>query len=136
MADIAIQMGVNGPEDDVDGIMSIFNYVYQQDPKTDDVDFVFEALEDDFSNGAVGILSSMTFILNYIGSDSTKKTYISPVLRSFERITIEGKNAVRVIIPAQSRKLLRLIFEQRDFKGDEKALSDFIQSKAEGYGFL
>ena len=110
MADISIQMGVNGPEDDVDGIMSIFNYVYQQDPKTDDVDFVFEALEDDFSNGAVGILSSMTFILNYIGNDSTTKTYISPVLRSFERITIEGKNAVRVIIPAQSRKLLRLIF--------------------------
>ena len=136
MADISIQMGVNGPEDDVDGIMSIFNYVFQQDPKTDETDFVFEAHESDFGNGAVGVLSSMTFILNYIGSDNTRKTYTSHVLKSFERVLIEGEKSVRVVIPSESRKLLRLIFEQRDFQGDEKALSDFIQGKVEEYGFI
>lgn len=59
MADIAIKMGVNGPEDDVDGIMSIFNYVYQQDPKTDETDFIFEAHESDFMwTDAVGFVQS------------------------------------------------------------------------------
>ncbi len=135
MADIAIKMGVNAPDDDVDGVMSVFNYIYQQPEKTDEVDFVFEAFEDDFSDGAVGVLSSMTFILNYLNAAGEKKQYISHVLRSFERITVEGKNAVRIIIPAQSRKLLRMIFMQRDVEGSDEERSRFIQQKAEEYGF-
>lgn len=90
MADIAIKMGVNALDDDVDGVMSIFNYIYQQPEETDEVDFVFEAFEDDFSDGAVGVLSGMTFILNYLDAAGEKKQYISHVLRSFERIMVEG----------------------------------------------
>ena len=48
MADISIKMGVNGPDDDVDGVMSIFNYIYQQPEETDETDFVFEAYIIDF----------------------------------------------------------------------------------------
>jgi len=103
MADISIKMGVNGPDDEVDGVMSIFNYIYQQPKETDEVDFVFEAFEDDFSDGAVGVLSGMTFILNYPNEAGEKKQYISYVLQSFERIRVEGKDAVRVIIPTKSR---------------------------------
>lgn len=135
MADIAIQMGVNGPEDDVDGVMSIFNYIYQQPEETDGVDFVFEAYEDDFSDGAVGVLASMIFILNYLNASGEKKQYISHVLKSFERIQVEGKNAVRIVIPSKSRKLLRMIFIQRDVVGDDEERSQFIQKMAEKYGF-
>ena len=135
MADISIKMGVNGPEDDVDGVMSIFNYIYQQPADTDEVDFVFEAYEEDFSDGAVGVLASMTFILNYLNAAGEKKQYISHVLKSFERIKIEGKDAVRVIIPSESRKLLRMIFMQRDVVGNDEVRSQFIQQMAEQYGF-
>ena len=135
MADISIKMGVNGPEDDVDGVMSIFNYIYQQPADTDEVDFVFEAYEEDFSDGAVGVLASMTFILNYLNAAGEKKQYISHVLKSFERIKIEGKDAVRVIIPSESRKLLRMIFMQRDVEGNDEVRSQFIQQMAEQYGF-
>ena len=135
MADISIKMGVNGPEDDVDGVMSIFNYIYQQPADTDEVDFVFEAYEEDFSDGAVGVLASMTFILNYLNAAGEKKQYISHVLKSFERIKVEGKDAVRVIIPSESRKLLRMIFMQRDVVGNDEVRSQFIQQVAEQYGF-
>ncbi len=135
MADISIKMGVNGPEDDVDGVMSIFNYIYQQPAETDEVDFVFEAYEEDFSDGAVGVLASMTFILNYLNAAGEKKQYISHVLKSFERIKIEGKDAVRVIIPSESRKLLRMIFMQRDVVDNDEVRSQFIQQMAEQYGF-
>ena len=135
MADIAIKMGVNGPDDDVDGVMSIFNYIYQQPEETDEVDFVFEAFEDDFSDGAVGVLASMTFILNYLNAAGEKKQFISHVPRSFERITVDGKDAVRIIIPSQSRKLLRMIFMQRDVEGSDEERSQFIQQMAEKYGF-
>ena len=135
MADIAIKMGVNGPDDDVDGVMSIFNYIYQQPEDTDEVDFVFEAFEDDFSDGAVGVLASMTFILNYLNAAGEKKQFISHVLRSFERIRVEDKDAVRIIIPSKSRKLLRMIFLQRDVEGSDEERSQFIQQMAEKYGF-
>ena len=135
MADISIKMGVNGPEDDVDGVMSIFNYIYQQPADTDEVDFIFEAYEEDFSDGAVGVLASMTFILNYLNAAGEKKQYISHVLKSFERIKIEGKDAVRVIIPSESRKLLRMIFMQRDVVDNDEVRSQFIQQMAEQYGF-
>ncbi|MBR6095110.1 MAG: hypothetical protein IKP92_08850 [Lachnospiraceae bacterium] len=135
MADIAIKMGVNGPDDDVDGVMSIFNYIYRQPEETDEVDFVFEAFEDDFSDGAVGVLASMTFILNYLNATGEKKQFISHVLRSFERIQVEDKNAVRIIIPSKSRKLLRMIFMQRDVEGNDEERGQFIQQMAEKYGF-
>ena len=135
MADIAIKMGVNGPDDDVDGVMSIFNYIYRQPEEADEVDFVFEAFEDDFSDGAVGVLASMTFILNYLNAAGEKKQFISHVLRSFERIQVEDKNAVRIIIPSQSRKLLRMIFMQRDVEGNDEERSQFIQQMTEKYGF-
>jgi len=135
MADIAIKMGVNGPDDDVDGVMSIFNYIYQQPEEADETDFAFEAYEEDFSDGAVGVLASMTFILNCLNAAGEKKQYISHVLKSFERIRVEDKDAVRVIIPSKSRKLLRMIFMQRDVEGDDEKRSQFIQQMAERYGF-
>ena len=135
MADISIKMGVNAPDDDVDGIMSIFNYIYQQPEETDNVDFVFEAYEDDFSDGAVGVLASMMFILNYLNADGEKKQYTAHVLKSFERTKIEGEDAVRVIIPSDSRKLLRMIFKQRDLEGNEEERSQYIQKMTEEYGF-
>ena len=88
MAEIVVKMGVNAPGDDVDDVLKVLDYIYQQDPSTDDSPFSFSAYEEDFSDGAVGVLASMTFILNYLNESGEKKQYISHVLKSFERIQI------------------------------------------------
>lgn len=85
MADIAIKMGVNAPSDDVNGVLRVLDYIYQQDPDTDDQPFSFGAFEENFSDGAIGVLASMSVILNYKGKDGTDKTYTEHILKSFER---------------------------------------------------
>ena len=53
MADIVIKMGVNAPTSDVDGVLKVLNYIYQQDPTDDDQPFRFSAYEENFSDGAI-----------------------------------------------------------------------------------
>ncbi len=43
------QMGGNAPANDVNGVMSIFDYIYQQPVDTDDYPFTFNAFADDFT---------------------------------------------------------------------------------------
>jgi len=131
MADIAIKMGVNAPADDVNGVMRIFEYIYQQPVASDDNPFTFNAFAEDFSDGAIGVLASMCFILNYKASDGSDKEYVSHVMQSFERNTQDGKPAFSVKISPNSRKLLRVIFEQRNREGNEAERSAFVQKAAE-----
>ena len=131
MADIAIKMGVNAPANDVNGVMSIFDYIYQQPVDTDDYPFTFNAFADDFSDGAIGVLASMSFILNYKAPDGSDKEYISHVMEKFERNIQEGKPAFTVTISPNSRKLLRIIFEQRNREDNEEQRSDYVQKAAE-----
>lgn len=59
MADIAIKMGVNAPGSDVDEVLKVLDYIYQQDPSDDDKPFRFGAYEENFSDGAIGVMASM-----------------------------------------------------------------------------
>lgn len=52
MADIAIKMGVNAPPDDVEGVLKVLNFIYEQDPSEDGHPFRFSAYEENFSDGA------------------------------------------------------------------------------------
>ena len=131
MADIAIKMGVNAPANDVNGVMRIFEYIYQQPVESDDFPFTFNAFAEDFSDGAIGVLASMCFILNYNAPDGSDKEYISHVMQSFERNEQDGKPAFTVTISPNSRKLLRVIFEQRNREGNEEERSAFVQKAAE-----
>ena len=134
MADIAIKMGVNAPADDVDGILRILDFIYQQDPEKDDQPFSFAAYEEDFSDGAIGVLASMSVILNYKGKDGMDKTYTAHILMAFERTNKDGKPAFSVVISPLARKLIRIIYEQRDREENEEERSRYVQLKAEEFG--
>ena len=134
MADIVIKMGVNAPEDDVDSVLRVLDYIYRQDPQSDNQPFCFRAYEEDFSDSAIGIIASMSFILNYTGKDGSEKQYISPLLQSFERTAENGKPAFSVVIPPRSRRLIRILHEQRDREGNEEERSRCVQQMAETFG--
>jgi len=134
VADIVIKIGVNPPKSDVDLVMRTFNIIYHQNPETEDIPFVFSANEDDFTDGAVGVLASMSFILNYTGKDDSKKTFSEHVITGFKRSVEDGKRVVTIEISPLSRKLLRIIFDQKDSDENEEEKSRFIQLKAEEFG--
>ena len=134
MADIAIRMGVNAPSDDVEGVLKVLNYIYEQNPEDDDQPFRFSAYEENFSDGAIGVLASMSFILNYTGKDGDEKQYVSHLLQSFSRIIEDEKPAFSVIIPPRSRKLIRIIYEQREREENEEERSRCVQEMAEKFG--
>ncbi|MBQ9047025.1 MAG: hypothetical protein IJ120_03895 [Solobacterium sp.] len=134
MADIAIKMGVNAPSDDVEGVLKVLNYIYEQDPSEDDQPFHFSAYEVNFSDGAIGVLASMSFLLNYTAKDGTDKQYSSPLLQSFFRTIEDEKPAFSVVIPARSRKLIRIIYEQREREENEEERSRCVQRMAEEFG--
>lgn len=134
MADIAIKMGVNAPKDDVDGVLSVLEYVYHQDPTMDNQAFRFGAYEENFSDGAIGVLASMSVVLNYTGKNGSEKNYVEHILQGFERTVEDGKPAISVIISPLGRKLIRVIYEQRNREDSEEERSRYVQQKAEEFG--
>ena len=134
MADIAIKIGVNAPSNDVEGVLKVLNIIYDQDPAEDEQPFQFSAYEEDFSDGAIGVLASMSFLLNYTGKDGTDKQYVSYLLQSFCRIIEDEKPTFSVVIPSHSRKLIRIIYEQREREENEEERSSCVQRMAEAFG--
>ncbi len=136
MAEIVIKMGVNAPPSDGDGVMRVLSYISQSSVEFDDVPFTFNEFEEDFGDGAIGVLASMSFILNYCGKDGTNKDYTSRLMQSFERNVQDGKPAFTVTIPPHSRTLIRVIVEQRDREGNEEERSAYVQAMAEKLGLV
>ena len=134
MADIAIKMGVNAPSSDVDEVLRILGFIYQQNPKTDNQPFRFGAYEDDFSDGAIGVLASMSVILTYIGKDGSEKTFTEHILQGFERTVEDKKPAFSVVISPMGRKLIRAIYEQRNLEENEVERSNYVQKMVEEFG--
>ena len=90
MADIAIKMGVNAPQEDVDGVVRVLEIIADHTPEDESQMFSFGAYEENFSDGAIGVLASMSFIVNYTGRDGAPKTHSEHVMRSFERTVEDG----------------------------------------------
>ena len=88
MADIAIKMGVDGPGNEVNRVLRVFEIVDESDAP-EEAPFVLGAYEEDFSDSAIGLLSSMSVILSYTGADGKEKTFTEHVLQAFERYTEE-----------------------------------------------
>ena len=134
MADIAIKMGVDGPGNEVNRVLRIFEIVDESDAP-EEAPFVFGAYEEDFSDSAIGLLSSMSVILNYTGADGEEKTFTEHILQAFERYTEkDGRAACQIVISPIGRKLIRFIFGQRDRESDEEGRSRFVQQMAEELG--
>ena len=134
MADVAIKMGVDGPGNEVNRVLRIFEIIDEYDAP-EDSPFVFAAYETDFSDSAIGILSSMSVILNYTGAGGEERTFTDHILQAFERYTEEdGKAACQIVISPIGRKLVSLVFGQRDRERDEDERSRYVQRFAEEVG--
>lgn len=134
MAVVSIKMGVNGPESETNRVLRIFEIV-DECPSPEGEPCVFCAYESDFSDGALGILASMSVILNYIGQDGEERTFTEHILQAFKRyVESDGKPACRIVVSPVGRRLIRCVFGQRDLEGDEYERSRYVQSFAEGLG--
>ena len=134
MADIAINMGVNGPGNEVNRVLRVFEIVDESDAP-EEAPFVLRAYEEDFSDSAIGLLSSMSVILNYTGADGKDKTFTEHILQAFERYTEDdGRVACQIVVSSIGRKLIRFVFGQRDRESDEEERSRYVQEMAEELG--
>lgn len=134
MADVAIKMGVDGPGNEVNRVLRIFEIIDESNIP-EDRPFMFAAYEADFSDSAIGILSSMSVILNYTGADGEEKTFTEHILQAFERYKEEdGRAACQIAISPIGRKLVSLVFGQRDRENDDGERSKYVQRFAEKLG--
>ena len=134
MADIAINMGVNGPGNEVNRVLRVFGIVDESDAP-EEAPFVLRAYEEDFSDSAIGLLSSMSVILNYTGADGKDKTFTEHILQAFERYTEDdGRAACQIVVSSVGRKLIRFVFGLRDRESDEEERSRYVQEMAEELG--
>ena len=107
--------------------------IYEHDPSEDGQPFCFSAYEKNFSDGAIGVLASMSFLLNYTAKDGTDKQYVSHLIQSFSRTMEDEKPVFSIVIPARSRKLIRIIYEQREREENEAERSRCVQRMAEEF---
>lgn len=134
MADISIKMGVNGPGSETNRVLRIFEIV-DECPAPEGEPCVFCAYESDFSDGALGILTSMSVILNYTDSDGMEATFTEHILQAFERyMEQDGRPACRIVVSPVGRRLIRFVFGQRDREGNEEERSRYVQTLAEELG--
>lgn len=126
MADIMIKMGVNSPEEDVDTVLAFLEYIYQQDGINDHETLRVEVFEESFSDGALGVLTSMSIIVNYEGTDGTQNTFHKHILESFQRRMVDGKESYALVVSSIGRKLVSMVFKQRELEHDEEKRNAYI----------
>lgn len=136
MADIMIKMGVNAPADQTKVVLQVLEHVFSQTPEKTAEPFEIQAYEEDFTDSAIGVMASMSFILKYHDQSMQEKTLTAPLLQAFQRMTINGKPALDFLISAQARNLLRIVYMQRDLEGNEKERFAFVQRQAEDIGLI
>ena len=66
--------------------------------------------------------------------NGSEKQYVSHLLQSFSRTIEDEKPAFSVVIPPRSRKLIRIIYEQREREENEEERSRCVQEMAEEFG--
>ena len=128
MADLFIKMGVNAPSSDVDDVMKALGYIYEQE--IIDKQIVMQAYTTDFSDGAIGVISSMSITLKY-DEDMETKEITEYVICSFKRfINEEEKMICEMTISPIAHKLVWLVFEQRKHEANENEREQFLQKQA------
>lgn len=134
MAEIKICIGVNGVPSDIDNIMKVLDYIAEQAPEADEKPFVFNAYEEDITDGAIGVLASMSLIAEYTGIDGNVKEYKAHLMQLFERTEKDGKPVFSIIIPSLSRKLIRIVFETREMEYESEEKQEYTQKAIERIG--
>ena len=136
MAEIVVKMGVNAPAKQVKGVLKTLEYIYEKTPEYTEEPMCFQAYEEDFTDGGIGVLASMSIILKYKGTDGKEKEYSDHVMKAFQRTVVDDKPAFDVIIPAGTRNLLRVVYEQRKREDNEEERSRYVQEQVELMGLV
>ena len=135
MADLFIKIGVNAPSSDVNDVMKILEYIYEQE--ITDKQIVLQGYTIDFSVGAIGVISSMTITLKYNDENNEEKEITEHVICSLNRfVNDEGNLICEITISKTAHKLVWLVFEQRKYESSEEERQQFIQEQAKVFGIV
>ena len=129
MAELCIKMGVQAPGQDVNDVLKVLDYISQNYSEATQV-LRIQACAADMSDGAIGVLSSMSIIMEFNDTNGRKKTVNEFVISGFSRIIVDGKPAYEITCTPLAQKLIGIVYEQREYEGDQADRSAFIQKKA------
>ena len=129
MAELCIKMGVQAPGRDVNDVLKVLDYISQNYAEATQ-DLRIQAYAADMSDGAIGVLSSMSINMEFNDTDGQKKTVNEYVISGFSRIIVNGKPTYEITFTPLAQKLIGIVYEQREYEGDQANRSAFIQKKA------
>ena len=128
MADLFIKMGVNAPSSDVNDVMKILEYIYEQE--ITDKQIVMQGYATDFSVGAIGVISSMTIALKYNDENNEEKEITEHVICSLNRFVDDGGNLIcEITISKTAHKLVWLVLNRESMKAARKSDNSLFKSR-------
>ena len=133
MADLCIKMGVQAPGQDVNDVLKVLEYVAQNHSEADKP-LRMQAYARDMSDGAIGVLTSMSIIIKFTDRAGQEKTLTEHVINSFSRTVVDSQPAYDISFTPLAQKLVGIVYEQRDHEGDPSDRAAFIQKKAAELG--
>ena len=93
-----------------------------------------QAYAADISDGAIGVLASMSIVIEFNTASGQNRTVTEHVICGFTRITVDEQPAYEILVTSLAKKLIKIVYEQRDHEGDESKRAAFIQMWAEKLG--
>lgn len=133
MADLCIKMGVQAPGQDVEDVLKVLDYVAQNNSGSDKP-LRMQAYARDVSDGAIGVLASMSIVITFDDKNGQEKAVAEPVIDGFSRLTLDAQPAYEVSFTPLARKLVGMVYEQCDYENNPAKREQFIQSMAEKLG--
>lgn len=133
MADLCIKMGVQAPGQDVEDVLKVLDYIAQNNSGADKP-LRMQAYARDMSDGAIGVLASMSIVITFDDKNGREKAVAEPVIDGFSRLTLNAQPAYEVSFTALARKLVGMVYEQRNYENNPAKREQFIQNMAEKLG--
>ena len=130
MAELYVKMGVQAPTQDVNDVLRVLDYIAQNHSGSEAI-LHMQAHAHDMSDGAIGVLSSMSIIVNFIDTAGHEKTVNEYIIDSFSRLVVDGQPAYELSFTPLAQKLVGIVYEQRKYESDQAERAAFIQKKAE-----
>ena len=133
MTDLRIKMGVQAPGKDVNDVLKMLDYISQNYSNAENP-LRMQAYARDLSDGAVGVLASMSVIFDFDSTYGQQKTVEEHILNSFARLVVEGQPIYEIVVTPLAQELISLVYEQREYEGKPKERAVFLRKKAEELG--
>lgn len=130
MADLCIKMGVQAPGRDVDDVLKVLDFIAQNSSGSDKP-LNMQAYARDMSDGAIGVLASMSIVITFNDKNGREKSVSEPVIDGFSRRTLDAQPAYEISFTPLARKLVGMVYEQRNYENNPAKRESIIQNMAE-----